>query len=437
MNTKLNAENWAVELEQLFFEVGMILGAVCGIIVIFSEEENGYVEKANFGYGEEGFFYEFLRSEGEEFKKIANSNVPITYSVQSGILRYSEKTRNILVHRIYRTVMNGFVLMEFPFESISFGVKWIFALFSEKLAEVIESKKVHQSTQNHSGPLDGDTTFVHEILDSISNLKEKLDFLKAMKYLYLITEKGKLKTRVVQYLHKVLNREGELLYLNYLPEQVGKFEKSLNDWLQIAKDGTIVVERCSEMEPSQQRIFFEKMSDNKENIFFVFWDELDSQNPSLYTPFQKLLQNNTIKIPRFSMIDREKRLFFLQGLFKEVCNLLNRKKIQLTHEALLFMEEKSLESELGKLEYVLEEAILKCKRFELTKEDLERVWNERAAFSSLFDLDDLNLRKSVEALERQKILLAHRIFSGNQLRMAKALGISRGSLQYKMKQMGI
>ena len=32
-------------------------------------------------------------------------------------------------------------------------------------------------------------------------------------------------------------------------------------------------------------------------------------------------------------------------------------------------------------------------------------------------------------------LLANKIFSGTQIRMAKALGVSRGSLQYKMKQL--
>jgi DNA-binding protein Fis len=48
---------------------------------------------------------------------------------------------------------------------------------------------------------------------------------------------------------------------------------------------------------------------------------------------------------------------------------------------------------------------------------------------------DLDLRKGVHELEREKIETANRIFEGNQVRMAKALGISRGSLQYRLKQM--
>lgn len=437
MDIELNAENWAVELERFFFEIGVVLGALCGVVVLFSEEENGYIERASFGYGEEGFFYEFLASNGEEFKRVASSSFPVIYSKKNGVLRYNEQTQNILVCRIYHTVMHGFILMEFPVEPVPTGVLFLLNLFSEKLAEAIEGKRVYQHTKSNLGWVSYSHDFARAILGVVPKLQEKLDFLKVKRYLYLVTEKGKIKNRIVQYLHDFLGREGELLYLNYLPEQVGKFEKSLNEWLEIAKDGTIVIERCSEMEPSHQRIFFEKMTNNQENLFYIFCDEFDAPTLSSYTPFQKLLEGNTIKIPQFSILESEKRLFILQALFKEVCNLLNRRKIQLTHEALKFLEEISQERELGELEYVLEEAILKCKGPELTKEDLAKVWKERASFSSLFDSDDLNLRRSVEALERQKILLAHRIFSGNQLRMAKALGISRGSLQYKMKQMGI
>jgi transcriptional regulator with PAS, ATPase and Fis domain len=62
----------------------------------------------------------------------------------------------------------------------------------------------------------------------------------------------------------------------------------------------------------------------------------------------------------------------------------------------------------------------------------------RRAHWKLHKIDeDLDLRRSVEVLEKQKVLHAMKLFSGNQMRMSKALGISRGSLQYKMKQMGL
>lgn len=432
MDIKLSAENWAVELEYVFSEVCMVLGVLCGVVVIFSEEEGGYVEKASFGYGEEGFFYEFLTSEGEEFKKVTSSNSPIIYSKQNGVVSYNPKTKNILVSRIYQTEMQGFVLTEVPFEIIPAGLSWILAIFSEKLAQVIEGNKFNNLKKLAHG-----NDFRDAILELVPKWMEKLDSLKIKRYLYLVTEKGKLKNRIIQHFHDILQRKGELLYLSYLPEQIGKFEKSLLEWMQIASEGTLVIEGCSNLETAHQRIFFEKITTSKEDLLYIFWDEIDSKNINLYHPFQKLLQENVIKIPQFSMIESEKRLFILKALFIEVCNLLKRKKIQITQEALQFLDEKAQESELGELSYVLEETILKCRGLALGREELEKVWKERTTLSSLFDLDDLNLRKSVEAIERQKILLAHRIFSGNQLRMAKALGISRGSLQYKMKQMGI
>jgi DNA-binding NtrC family response regulator len=69
--------------------------------------------------------------------------------------------------------------------------------------------------------------------------------------------------------------------------------------------------------------------------------------------------------------------------------------------------------------------------------DEESPGEDKPVAIGIQDSDDLDLPKCVEALERQKILLAEKIFAGNQLRMAKALKISRGALQYKMKNLGL
>jgi len=51
--------------------------------------------------------------------------------------------------------------------------------------------------------------------------------------------------------------------------------------------------------------------------------------------------------------------------------------------------------------------------------------------------DALNLRRRTEDLERKLILQAHAIHGGNQVHMARALGISRGSLQYRWGRLGL
>ena len=51
--------------------------------------------------------------------------------------------------------------------------------------------------------------------------------------------------------------------------------------------------------------------------------------------------------------------------------------------------------------------------------------------------DDLNLRKQSRKLEESLLLQAYALHGGNQVQMARALGISRGSLQYKMEKYGL
>lgn len=51
--------------------------------------------------------------------------------------------------------------------------------------------------------------------------------------------------------------------------------------------------------------------------------------------------------------------------------------------------------------------------------------------------DDLNLRRRLAVLEKELLLQAYALHGGNQVHMAKALGISRGSLQYKFEKYGL
>lgn len=53
------------------------------------------------------------------------------------------------------------------------------------------------------------------------------------------------------------------------------------------------------------------------------------------------------------------------------------------------------------------------------------------------DADSLNLRRQVKELERSLFLRAYALHGGNQVQMARALGISRGSLQYRLRQLGL
>ena len=81
--------------------------------------------------------------------------------------------------------------------------------------------------------------------------------------------------------------------------------------------------------------------------------------------------------------------------------------------------------------------ILQARTDTLKSEEIRNLWTGKLKNLLLIDDEDLDLRRSVEFLEKQKVLHAMKLFSGTQMRMSKALGISRGSLQYKMKHMGL
>ncbi|PKA18517.1 helix-turn-helix domain-containing protein, partial [Leptospira haakeii] len=111
-----------------------------------------------------------------------------------------------------------------------------------------------------------------------------------------------------------------------------------------------------------------------------------------------------------------------------------RPDLALSEDAIESLVESSSCQNLEDLRNAIEEAVLNSGSGEIRNSDLKK---EGPKGISLPDPEDLDLRKAVEAVERQKILLADKLFGGNQIRMAKALGISRGSLQYKLKNLGL
>lgn len=79
----------------------------------------------------------------------------------------------------------------------------------------------------------------------------------------------------------------------------------------------------------------------------------------------------------------------------------------------------------------LKSAFLLCPGSELRRVDLQfGNWNQGQA-------DDLNLRHRTAELEKSLLLQAYALHGGNQVQMARALGISRGSLQYRMNKLGL
>jgi transcriptional regulator with PAS, ATPase and Fis domain len=134
-------------------------------------------------------------------------------------------------------------------------------------------------------------------------------------------------------------------------------------------------------------------------------------------------------------LDKESLKKVIDLLFGYLRQINQRYDMTLSDEVYEFLFNYPYKENLRDLRTLLEQAIISSKENIIKKDFYLKINNFKIKGLDFQNQEDLDLRKSVQALERQKILLAKKIFSGNQIRMAKALGVSRGSLQYKMKQL--
>jgi hypothetical protein len=109
-----------------------------------------------------------------------------------------------------------------------------------------------------------------------------------------------------------------------------------------------------------------------------------------------------------------------------------RRRVALSDEAMEAIVHYDWPGNYDELKSVLESTFLLCTGEIIEAPDLRIVPYEPAD-----DWGDLNLRKRIEEAERGLIMKAFALHAGNQVHMARALGISRGSLQYKMQKYGL
>jgi hypothetical protein len=106
--------------------------------------------------------------------------------------------------------------------------------------------------------------------------------------------------------------------------------------------------------------------------------------------------------------------------------------VRLTEAALGAMLRHDWRGNWRELKNTLESAFLMAAGTTIRPEDLRLgLWTVPE------DWDDLNLRKRSAEVEKNLLLRAYSLHAGNQVQMARALGISRGSLQYKLEKYGL
>jgi hypothetical protein len=409
----------------LFLESAQALGASCGILVWELEDESGFAEKARFGYGEDGFFYSFLARGLGNLEAVQNSPEPVVFPKEEFPL-YLEESKFAVVSGIWEgNRFKGFLLLEFS--DLIESAKISCFLLSKFLTKT--SSISHHKSKEFSA--------IQYILDIFPDLKSQFSEWKNLSPSLVLGARGTGKKMLTKYLYKTLGRSGEWILIGSIPENLGKLEKSLQNWEELAApEGFLVFDSVFNLGLGQQRIFYEWLEEGSFGGKILFVDRLGKPKEP-YPPFWNMIQSNQIILPGLEKFTQEEMSGLIDVLFIEICEQLEKSNLHLDPQVKEELAARTYSGNLEELRSVLGNGIWRARGITVGQEEIGSPSNESQVSLEMPGAEDLDLPKCIEALERQKILLADKLFSGNQLRMAKALKISRGSLQYKMKNLGL
>ena len=141
----------------------------------------------------------------------------------------------------------------------------------------------------------------------------------------------------------------------------------------------------------------------------------------------RILEENRIVLPsvRSCQAELPAEVERLMGKFRK----LHLRELELSADALELILEYDWPGNWRELKNTLESAFLMCSSDRIRAGDLRP-----GAWRQVDEGDDLNLRRRTQELEKSLLIRAHGLHNGNQVQMARALGISRGSLQYKLEK---
>ena len=431
----LNAEQFSIFYENIdivFDGLVRILNGSCGILVL-KENADSFVEFTSCGY-ESDFYYSFLARGNGNFESITSSEEPVLFWAKDFSLSSPNSSLAMTTRIVYKGEMLGFLLIEFS-QEVNDLQRTFLEMVAERIANLHAMKLnlVSIPTPYVHGNQDKNINF--ELFDFI--LSGSIGFtnsLKANRFINIQGSQGSGKKSLVKYIYKKLDLHGKIVHLNSLPDQIGKLEKSIQDWIALSGNGILVIENISNLSMGQQRVFFEFIKEPVLEPRIIFLDDLTKHKED-YQPFWNLLTQHTVQLPNLLSLDKEKLKTVIDLLFKNLRQVNRRPDMTLSEDAYEFLFNYPYKENLRDLRNLLEQAVVTSKENIIRKEFYLKLNNSKIKSLDFQNEEDLDLRKSVQALERQKILLANKIFSGNQIRMAKALGVSRGSLQYKMKQL--
>jgi transcriptional regulator of acetoin/glycerol metabolism len=195
----------------------------------------------------------------------------------------------------------------------------------------------------------------------------------------------------------------------------------------------IFIQEAGLLSHQAQLRLYARLAGEEDDRFWIFGSSRDLEAMAgageFLSGLARLLGGNQLVLPpvracREFLEEEVERLLDLQAVR-------TGRVVRLSPEALDVLMEYEWPGNWWELRKVLESAVLLC------EEGIVRPGDLRLDGPGLERPDDLNLRKRSEELEKSLLLQAHALHGGNQVQMARALGISRGSLQYKLEKYGL
>ncbi len=192
----------------------------------------------------------------------------------------------------------------------------------------------------------------------------------------------------------------------------------------------IFMQEAGHLAHQVQLRLYARLAGQEDDRFWIFGTSQDleamAQAGGYLSGLARFLARNRLVLPPVR-VARE-------HLEEEIERLLDRARVrtglglELAPAALALLLEYDWPGNWWQLRQVIESAAL------LSSDGVIRPPDIRLDWPGAERPDDLNLRKRSEELEKSLLLQAHALHGGNQVQMARALGISRGSLQYKLEK---
>lgn len=195
------------------------------------------------------------------------------------------------------------------------------------------------------------------------------------------------------------------------------------------KEPVVIIQEAADLDNLAQLRLLALFSTVGRKKLWIFETNRDLKQMAIANHFlpglHDLLWKNSVTLPslRNCLDHLSGEVNRLMGIFKEKY----RRDVNLSPEVYDIFSKYSWPGNWRELKNTLESAYLMVSENTIYKKDLRL-----GHWSTPEEWDVLNLRKHSETMEKMLLLRAYALHAGNQVQMAKALGISRGSLQYKL-----